>query len=468
MSQNRESNGPQAEVSKLMNEIVEHKLSVEEQAIIGARNFDQFLNRIIHDWLKTLTFLVISLVPLFFIHDFFIVPKDLLKQVGIYRLIATFIVILQYFIIRLTKPSKLSYLHGYIVSIVVGGVIVLMTRDLGGFYSSYYAGLNLVIIGVNLLLPWRAKHSALNSGIIIFLYVFVNLIDISDYRTNHLINNLFFLCATSIIAVSINYVKHQLIKKEFYLMCELKIARDSIWSEMELAKRIQTALLPDKQKIKGYDIAATMIPAKEVGGDYYDIIETPKGDKWITIGDVSGHGVDSGLIMMMAQTSILSKVNNNGSCGPADLLQSINGIVRENLSRLGSDHYMTMMAIRLSQSEMTVAGKHQDLLIYRAALNKVEAIAIRGTWLGITEDIKNSTQELTLNINAGDIVLLFTDGITEAANSKGDMFSQDRLEQALNRYADLPVRKLRDKIIEEVTTFQEKQADDITLVVVKK
>lgn len=451
-----------------MNEVIEHKLSLEEQAIIGARDFDQFLNRIIHDWLKTLTFLVISLVPLFFILDFFIVPKDLLKQVGIYRLIATLIVIIQYFIIRLTKPSPLSYLHGYIVSVVVGGVIVLMTRDLGGFYSSYYAGLNLVIIGVNLLLPWRAKHSALNSGIIIFLYIFVNLLDIRDYRANHLINNLFFLSATSIIAVSINYVKHLLIKKEFYLMCELKIARDSIWSEMELAKRIQTALLPDKQKIEGYEIAATMIPAKEVGGDYYDIIETPKGDKWITIGDVSGHGVDSGLIMMMAQTSILSKVNNNGSCGPSELLHSINGIIRENISRLGSDHYMTMMALRLGQSEMTIAGKHQDLVIYRSALNKIETVTISGTWLGITDDIKGSTEELTINFNNGDIVLLFTDGITEATSSNGEMFGQARLEQALNRYADLPVRKLRDKIIEEVMSYQEKQLDDMTLVVVKK
>jgi serine phosphatase RsbU (regulator of sigma subunit) len=237
---------------------------------------------------------------------------------------------------------------------------------------------------------------------------------------------------------------------------------------MELAKRIQTALLPDKQKIKGYKIAASMIPADEVGGDYYDIIETPKGDKWITIGDVSGHGVDSGLIMMMAQTSILSKVNNNGNCGPSDLLQSINGIIRENLSRLGSDHYMTMMAMRLRQSEMTVAGKHQDLLIYRAALNKVEAITIPGTWLGIAEDIKNSSEEITVKINTGDIILLFTDGITEATNSNGDMFGQARLEQALNRYADLPVRKLRDKIVEEVLSYQEKQSDDITLVVVKK
>jgi len=429
-----------------MNEIVENKLSVEEQAIIGARDFDQFLNSIIHDWLKTLTILVITLVPLFFILDYFIVPKDLLKQVGIYRAIATFIVIIQYVIIRL----------------------VLMTRDLGGFYSSYYAGLNLVIIGVNLLLPWRAKHSAMNSGIIILMYISVNLIVISDYRTNHLINNLFFLCATSVIAVSINYVKHLLIKKEFYLMCELKTARDSIWSEMELAKRIQTALLPDNQKLKGYDISATMIPATEVGGDYYDIIETPKGDKWVTIGDVSGHGVDSGLIMMMAQTSILSKVNNNGSCGPSELLSSINGIIRENISRLGSDHYMTMMALRLDQSEMTVAGKHQDLIIYRAALNKIESVIIPGTWLGITDDIKESLPEVTVEINTGDIVLLFTDGLTEATNAAGEMFDQAGLEQALNKYADLPVRKLRDKVIEEVMSYQEKQSDDMTLVVIKK
>jgi serine phosphatase RsbU (regulator of sigma subunit) len=451
-----------------MDEIAENKVNDEEQAIIGARDFDQFLNRIIHDWLKTLTFLVITLVPLFFVLDYFIVPKDLLKQVGVYRLVATFIVIIQYFIIRLTKPSRLSYLHGYIVSVVVGGVIVLMTRDLGGFYSSYYAGLNLVIIGVNLLLPWRAKHSAINSGLIIFLYIFANIVEVSSYRTNHLINNLFFLCATSVIAVSINYVKHQLIKKEFNLMCELKIARDSIWSEMELAKRIQTALLPDKQKIKGYEISATMIPAKEVGGDYYDIIETPKGAQWVCIGDVSGHGVDSGLVMMMAQTSILSSVNNNGGCAPAEMLSSINSIVRENIARLGSDHYMTMMALRLDESEMTVAGKHQDLIIYRAASNRTETVTIPGTWLGITDHIKDNLEDCTVELNRGDIVLLFTDGITEATNAKGEMFSQIRLEQALNSYADLPVSKIRDKIIADVKSYQEKQFDDITLVVIKK
>ena len=251
-------------------------------------------------------------------------------------------------------------------------------------------------------------------------------------------------------------------------MCELKIARDSIWSEMELAKRIQTALLPQKQKIKGYEIAAIMMPAKEVGGDYYDIIETPNDDKWLTIGDVSGHGVDSGLVMMMAQTSIMSKVINNGSCGPAELLNSVNAIVRENISRLGSDHYMTLMAIHINGTELTIAGKHQDLIVYRAATNKVETFSIPGTWLGITDDIQNHLKEVKVKLESGDVVLLFTDGITEATNAKGEMYGQVRLQQALNKYADFSVTKIRDKIIEEVMSFQETQSDDITLAVMKK
>ena len=88
--------------------------------------------------------------------------------------------------------------------------------------------------------------------------------------------------------------------------------------------------------------------------------------------------------------------------------------------------------------------------------------------VGYPDDMKDSLTELTLKINTGDIVLLFTDGITEAANAAGEMFSQVRLEQALNKYADLPVGKLRDKIIEEVMNYQEEQLDDMTLVVIKK
>lgn len=431
-------------------------------------DFSQYLDNIIHEWSKTLTTLAYTLVPTFFLLDYFTMPKELLPRFGIYRLISTVICLALYFVIRNTRPSNSSYYHGYFVSINVGGIIALMTVDLGGFNSSYYAGLNLVIIGVNLLLPWRALHSAINSLIIIAMYVIFNIMSGLDYSSSVLTSNLFFLTSTAIIAVSINHVKHKLVKKEFFLLVELKKARDALWSEMELAKRIQTALLPNREKIRGYEIAAAMFPAKEVGGDYYDIIETPQGDKWVTMGDVSGHGVDSGLIMMMAQTSINAMVTNCDRCRPSEVLRRVNRVIRENIARLGCDHYMTMMALRLNETQMTVAGKHQDIIIYRSATNKTEVIGTNGTWLGITDNIEKYLTDVTEKIDDGDIVLLYTDGITEATNKNGEMFGQERLEQSLNQYADFPVNKLRDKIVEDVNGFQEEQFDDMTLVVIKK
>ncbi|MFW6147244.1 MAG: PP2C family protein-serine/threonine phosphatase [Thermodesulfobacteriota bacterium] len=439
-----------------------------EQFNYDADQFEAYLSSITHDWLKTLTILAFVMVPAFLILDYFIMPKELLQRFVILRSVSTLIVLIQAVIVRQTKASKLSYIHGYVVSVNIGGMIALMTVDLGGFNSSYYAGLNLVIIGVNLWIPWKTIHSVLNSIIVISMYVLLNILVGHPYDHTSLINNLFFLFSTAIIAVSINHVKHKLVKQEFYLLVELKKARDALWSEMELAKRIQTALLPDREKVKGFEIAATMVPAREVGGDYYDIIETPTGDKWVAIGDVSGHGVDAGLIMMMAQTSILSTVNTLTECRPSTVLQSVNSVLRENISRLGSDHYMTLMTIRFNESQMTLAGKHQDIIIYRSALNKTETIPTKGTWMGIEEDIVGYLNDISMTIEEGDLILLFTDGITEAINRKGEMYGQARLEQALNEYADLPVRKILGKLIEDVTMFQEEQLDDMTLVVIKK
>jgi len=430
--------------------------------------FNKLVDNLIHQWLRTLAPLTFTLVPIFFILDFFTMPRELLQQFGIYRLISTIIVISQFFIIRNTKPNKYSYIHGYLISLNVGGIIALMTVDLGGFNSSYYAGLNLVIIGVNLLLPWKTIHSAINSTLVLLMYVSFNLISGQSYEIPSMINNLFFLLATAVVAVSINHVRYKMVRQEFDLREELQVARDALWSEMELAKRIQTALLPINENIKGYNIAATMSPAREVGGDYYDIIESSSDDKWVTIGDVSGHGVDSGLIMMMAQTSILSIIQNNKFSKPSTVLSSVNSIIRENISRLGSDHYMSLMAIRFNGSGMTFAGKHQDVIIYRSTSNKTEIIPSTGTWLGIADNIGSYLKDSSIKLDDGDIVLLFTDGITEANNNSGDMFGQERLKQALHLYADLPVGKLLDNIMRDVKAYSHEQMDDMTLLAIKK
>lgn len=430
--------------------------------------FQTYLNRILHDWLRVLTTLAFILVPMFFILDTFIVPREVLTRVGLYRLASTLVLIAQYVIVRRGKPGKASYVHAYLVSINVGGIIAIMTVLLGGFNSPYYAGLNLVIMGVNLLLPWRALHSLANSLIVVGMYVVFNVIAGQPFAPELLANNLFFLLATATIAISINHVKYNQVKKEFSLMVQLSEARDALWSEMELAKRIQTALLPEGKHIRGYEVASVTIPTKEVGGDYYDIIQTNGGNQWVSMGDVSGHGVDSGLVMMMAQTSIFSIVNDKNDASPSEILSSANKAIRENIERLGSDHYMTVTLLRLDDSQITVAGRHQDLILYRYAGNRTEVLPTRGTWLGIAEDITDFLVDSTVGISKGDLIVLFTDGITEATDSNGEMFGQERLERLLNQFADLSITKLAQRIIAEVEAFQDEQADDITLVILRK
>ena len=275
-------------------------------------------------------------MPLFFVLDVLLVPHALLPRFGVYRFTSMAIALVQMLIVRRTEPSRWSYVHGYVMSVQVGGFIALMTVALGGFDSSYYAGLNLVIIGVNLLMPWKVIHSAVNAALILAMYVVFNAAAGQASDVNLVANNLFFLCATGILAVSINYVRYRLIQKEFSLLVTLKQARDALWGEMELAKRIQTALLPQKQQtVHGFETAVAMLPAREVGGDYYDIIETAAGDRWIAVGDVAGHGVDSGLIMMMAQSSIMTVIKGMPSAQPIDVLNTANLVLREDIKRLG-------------------------------------------------------------------------------------------------------------------------------------
>ena len=448
-----------------------HKAQAESWSAraIDSDDFESYKLGIIHDWLRTLTVLAAILVPLFFVLDYLLVPHSLLSRFGAYRLISTAIAVVQLIIVRRTQPSRWSYIHGYVMSIQVGGIIALMTVYLGGFDSSYYAGLNLVIIGVNLLMPWRATHSAVNAALILAMYVAFNLLSRLPFSTALLMNNLFFLCATAVIAVSINYVRYGLILKEFSLLVTLKQARDALWGEMELAKRIQTALLPRKQQeIRGFESAVAMLPAREVGGDYYDIIETNAGDRWIAVGDVAGHGVDSGLIMMMAQSSIMTVIKGMPNARPTDVLNTANLVLREDIRRLGSNHYMTLMVIRLEDERMTIAGHHQDVLVYRADRKHVEAISTKGTWLGITDQIEGFMEVRTVEIAENDIILLFTDGVTEGRNPAGEMFGQERLCESFTRNAGLPLEKTLQRMLEEVREFQVEQEDDMTLILLKR
>jgi serine phosphatase RsbU (regulator of sigma subunit) len=251
--------------------------------------------------------------------------------------------------------------------------------------------------------------------------------------------------------------------------------KNALWGEMQLAKKIQTVLLPHMPAITGYEIAAHMEPAGEVGGDYYDIINVDGGD-WLVVGDVSGHGVSAGLVMMMVQTSIHVALDHNPGMDPAQLLTLINRTVSDNISKLGEDKYMTITVMALHEKGIFYfSGLHQDIMVYRAKKQSVEQVETRGMWIGLVDNVSGMMENDQLTIDAGDVLLVYTDGLTEAwkrengmsdPQSSSEMFGSNRLAQILRETGKKPPDQIKKRIIDELRNYR--CDDDVTFVIAKK
>ncbi|EPG75309.1 SpoIIE-like protein phosphatase domain protein [Leptospira fainei serovar Hurstbridge str. BUT 6] len=186
------------------------------------QSFQKFVWTLEKKWIQIVCVLGFTLVPIFGGLDYFIIPREYLDQNLTYfltlRAAASVIVFIQFIILKYSNPNPWNAIHAYVFTFVVGGIISLMTTRLGGFESSYYAGLNLVLIAVNLFLPWNALKGSLNSLIIVVQYVILNLIFDKEYQVISIINNLYFMLGTIIISVTIAHFKFTLTKSEFEKM----------------------------------------------------------------------------------------------------------------------------------------------------------------------------------------------------------------------------------------------------------
>lgn len=247
---------------------------------------------------------------------------------------------------------------------------------------------------------------------------------------------------------------------------KLEKAMDALWGEMQIAKKIQTVLLPKSPLISGYEIAAHMAPADEVGGDYYDVINAA-GRDWVVIGDVSGHGVPAGLIMMMVQTAIHVTLSQHPDLHPADLLTVINRTIADNIRQLEEDKYMTLMVMASHKDgRFSFAGLHQDIMIYRSASRTVEIVETNGMWIGLVDDISGLVYDESFSLGNGDTLLLFTDGITEARDVSNRMFSSEQLAAILGRVGGGRPAEIMKAIIDALSGYR--CDDDVTLMVVNR
>lgn len=247
--------------------------------------------------------------------------------------------------------------------------------------------------------------------------------------------------------------------------------RERLEKELAIATRIQTGVLPRNILVPGLEIAALMLPATEVGGDYYDVLPSEQGC-WIGIGDVAGHGVPAGLVMLMLQSVVSVLCRANPGARPSSLLPILNGVLIENIrDRLEQDEYATFTLFHYTGGGRFVfAGAHEDILVWRRATRAVEWIPTPGTWIAATRDIARVTVDSTLTLEEGDFMLLYTDGITEAADSDGERFGMDRLAACVQTSVDSSAEAIRDSVVAAVQAWMSETPaeDDITLVVVRR
>jgi PAS domain S-box-containing protein len=239
--------------------------------------------------------------------------------------------------------------------------------------------------------------------------------------------------------------------------------------ELAIAKRVATSLLPNQLQLDGYELSAIMIPAEDIGGDYYDLL--PAQDAcWLAIGDVSGHGLDAGLLMMMVQSAMAAIVRTRPFGSPKEMLIALNDVLYDNIrKRLGARDHVTFTLFRIEKNGyIAYAGAHEDLVVYRAATKTIEKIRTPGIWLGAKRVIDAVTFDSRLILEPNDMLVLYTDGITEARNAEGKHLELDRLGAFVVEAAHLGVDEIRDHVIAKTRAWMVKQHDDMSIVVVRR
>jgi signal transduction histidine kinase/serine phosphatase RsbU (regulator of sigma subunit) len=258
----------------------------------------------------------------------------------------------------------------------------------------------------------------------------------------------------------------------------LKAENRRMSAELKVARQLQKMVLPKQQeieKIKDLDIACFMEPAEEVGGDYYDILQYTEGVK-IGIGDVTGHGLESGVLMLMVQMAVRTLLTNDVN-DPQTFLNLLNHAIYDNLQRIQIDKNLTLSLLDYHPSKQAAGGKirltgqHEEVLVVRqnGQIEHIDTFDL-GFSVGLVDDIADFVSHKEISLQPGEGLVLYTDGITEARNLSKKMYGLERLCEVISRNWHFPAKKIQQVIIADVLQHigTQKVYDDITLLILKQ
>jgi len=243
-------------------------------------------------------------------------------------------------------------------------------------------------------------------------------------------------------------------------------------AELDFVGQMQQLVLPTPDElaaIDSLDIAAFMEPADEVGGDYYDVLHTD-GVVTIGIGDVTGHGLESGMLMVMTQAAVRT-LQELREADPVRFLDTLNRTLYHNVRRMRSDKNLTLALLTYAQGQVCISGQHEEAIVVRhgGVIERIDTIDL-GFPLGLEVDIAKFVRSVAVALHPGDGVVLYTDVITEAVDMHHRLYGIDRLCTVLSQHWAKTAQDIQAAVIADVRCHigDQKVYDDITLVVAKQ
>jgi len=242
-------------------------------------------------------------------------------------------------------------------------------------------------------------------------------------------------------------------------------------AELDVSRRLQKMLLPTEKEltqIEGLDIAAFLEPADEVGGDYYDVLQH-EGRVLLGIGDVTGHGLESGVLAIMVQSAVRALLANNET-DPVKFLAALNEVVYHNVARMNAENNLTLALVNYQNGELHLSGQHEEMIVVRnGEVELIDTIDL-GFPIGLDDNISDFIAEAQVSLNQGDVVVLYTDGITEAFNPEKEEYGIDRLCEVIKQHWQQTAKTIQKAVIDDVTAYigTQKVFDDIALLVLKQ
>lgn len=255
-------------------------------------------------------------------------------------------------------------------------------------------------------------------------------------------------------------------------MCRLLAENLRLSAEIEVTRKLQQMILPKESELRevaGLEIACFMEPADEVGGDYYDVLQH-NGSVKIGIGDVTGHGLESGMLMLMAQTAVRTLMESKQT-DPVQFLDVLNRTLYGNIQRIDSSKNMTLALLDYANGVIKLSGQHEEIIVVRCGgeLERIDTMDL-GFPIGLDEEIAQFVAQQVVHLYPGDVVVLYTDGITEAYDINRNRYGLDRLCEIVRCNCEKSAQEIKQAVIQDVWKYigTQKVFDDVTLVVLKQ